>query len=130
MLHDLLAYGKADPGTWILVLGVEPLEHLKDTIVVCGVDAYAIVLDPNSPMVVPFLGIYEYAWWVVTPELDGIGNEVLEQLGYLGSIGHYCGKGTALDERSTVLDSSLHGLKDPLDRLVQVHRSGGALAGI
>jgi hypothetical protein len=69
-LHDLLAYGQADPCPRVLLLGMEALEHLEDPVEMNGVHADAVIPDPYRPATGPFLGLDEYAGWIVTMELD------------------------------------------------------------
>ncbi len=79
-LHDLLAYGQPDTGARIFILSMQSLEHLEQLVVILRIDADAVVLDRDGPLLIALLrsDLYSRRLWPV--ELDGVADEVLEHL--------------------------------------------------
>src|SRR3954468_13455991 len=76
-----------DPGAGVLLAAVQAPEHLEDALGVSLLDSDAVVAydDVPSAGVVDALDAY-LGCHVVACELDGIGDEVLQQLADLGGV--------------------------------------------
>ena len=79
--------GQADAGARVLGAGVEALEDLEDALGVLRLNANAVVLDGKQPLTLAVPGGDMDARRVLAPELDGIGDEVLENQHELRHIG-------------------------------------------
>src|SRR3981081_1494665 len=74
--------GEADAGTLIALLLVDALEHAKEAVLVFGLDADAIILDPQATRAVVCLGPnVEAGQGAAGDELDAVGEKVGEDLG-------------------------------------------------
>lgn len=86
-LHDLLADRQPDAGTDGRRRGVEPLEDHEDPVEVAGLDADAVVLDGEVPVLPLAPGRDPDAGRPPAPVREGVLDEVPEQLRELGGVG-------------------------------------------
>jgi hypothetical protein len=79
-LDDFLADRKPNPCAGVFRPGVQALEDLEDAVGIAGVDSDAVILDGKQPVRTSIGGgdVNSKGGW--SAELDGVANEVLEQL--------------------------------------------------
>jgi len=78
--HDPLTHRQSDASPGMLVLGVESLEHLEDTIHVLGINTDPFVPNGYAPLAPLALGRDVYPRGIVTAVLDRVAQEVLKHL--------------------------------------------------
>src|SRR5262249_42616405 len=106
--HDLLANGQADARAGVLRPGVQALEDEKNPLGMLWGDADAVIADGEDPL--PALGPgadVNARRLSRLAELDGVADEVLEQLGQLGSVRQHRGQVLGADLRAALLDHRL-----------------------
>ena len=76
---DLFAYGQADPRARIAGSVMEALEQHEDAHQMPWIDADAVVVDRNDPLVINTLGGDLDPRRIRRSELDGIADEILKE---------------------------------------------------
>ncbi len=88
-LDDLFTNGQPDACARVLVAGVQALKHLKDTFVVLGIYADAVIAHGKNPIVLVALGRdVDLGGVVLGLEFDGVADQVLKDLDQLWFVGH------------------------------------------
>src|SRR6185437_3924329 len=105
---DLLADGQADAGAGKLFPLVQPLEHAKNLFKVLRINSQSVVFHRKHPFIFSAAGdgdmhLGNAAGALV---LDGISDQVLEQLNELGFIRQDRGQGTMGDQRPPLFDGT------------------------
>src|SRR5574341_1401346 len=88
-LHNLPAYRKTYACAWVLFSGMKTLEYNKDLLEEFRGYAYAIVLYRENPLILIQNSGNMNARRFLTPVLDSVAKQVLEQLDHLHGISHY-----------------------------------------
>ncbi len=117
--HDLLAQAQADAGPVVLVATVQALEHLEDALVLCRIDADAVVGHRQPPPVTVMRGPEGHHWRSVAMEFQRVADQVLEELHTLQAVGPYRRQGTAFDACTGLVDGGLQIGKRFVDHLVE-----------
>ncbi len=92
-LHDSFADREPHAGSRIVLPGMESLKDGEDSIGELGIESDTVVPDGEGPKpVIPIGGDMDLRRYLPT-ELDGVGDQILEQLGQLGRIGLHYGQG-------------------------------------
>ena len=105
-LDDFLADRQTESGAGILA-APQPLEGLKNAVEVRLVDADAVVVDGKLPAVAVARRRHANAGRLLAAELDGVAQQVLEELHQLGLISDHAGQGTGFDPRVVLSDRGL-----------------------
>ena len=96
-LDNLFANGQADAGAGIFFLGMQALEDLKDAVGILRIKADAVIPDETSHSS-PFLpGRKMNPGGLVVVKLDGVGDEILQQLAHLVRIDFQGRQGVVAD---------------------------------
>jgi len=118
--HDLLTYGQTDSRSRILIHGVESLEDEKDPVGILRVDPDPVILYRKEPGPLGTLGVDMNLRRPAVPELDGISNEVLEELEKLAVVGPNRRKGFGSDLRPGLFDCRMKHFKNLPQYLIEV----------
>ena len=123
-LDDFFADGQADAGAGVFAAGVEALEYDEDAVEGFRVDADAVVLDRESPLVlvwkVECVDAYVRRGFAV--KFEGVGDEVLEELGEHGRVAFYGGEGRGFDGGVGILDREFEVVADIGDEPCAIDR--------
>src|SRR5919202_1333994 len=87
--HNFLTDSQSHAGTGILIAGMQALENHKDAIGKLRIDANPVVLNREQPGI--FLSLHSHMnprCFVLLPKLNGVPQQVLEQLHQLGTVRH------------------------------------------
>src|SRR5882762_7462497 len=103
LLHNFLADRQPHAVSGIFGARVQPLKNGEDDILVLSGNADAVVRDRELPFFVFSLCRYRNHQRLFTAELDGIANQVLEQLQELSAIGVHHRQRTLVHHRATFL---------------------------
>jgi hypothetical protein len=103
--HNFLADGQPDAGAGILRPAVQALKNHEDALLVSRSDADAVVPDCKPPGAVVFLGRDLDNRRLLAAKLEGIGEEILEELDELNFIALNGGQGSRTDLRAALLKS-------------------------
>src|ERR1700687_2647545 len=87
VFDDLLADGQADAVARIFAASVQTLEDHENTLGVLRSNSNSVVGHAEQPIVTRFLGRHRDHWWRLSPELDGVSDQILEDLRDLGAVG-------------------------------------------
>ena len=79
--HDFSGNSQADSGTGVLLGGMKTFKNAKDAVPVMGFDAYPIVLHRKNPLPRLALDGNVRLGCCVLLEFNGIGDQVLKDLG-------------------------------------------------
>ena len=107
---DAAADGEPDAVAGQLVAAVQALEHDEDALEVLGLDADAVVAHPQVPLL-PLLGRADVdARRRGAAELEGVADQVLEELAHLVLVGEHRGKtvGGHLGSRQVAVEGGEH----------------------
>src|SRR5213594_2067763 len=103
-LHDLLRDREANPCPRISFTLMKPLENDEDAFAVTRIDADAVVPNRKNPLCPPRLCRGMNHWRGRAPELDGVSNQVLQQLLHLDPVGERGRQRIISDDRTRLLD--------------------------
>ena len=84
--YDLAADGQADAGTGVILAGMEPLKHLKNTFKVLWLDADPVILDGKDPIVPTQPGADLNLRLALVAVFNGVSDQILKELGELRAI--------------------------------------------
>src|SRR6476646_9990293 len=94
---NLPADGQADPGAGIFRLGMEALENDEDALRVLRRNADAVVPDGTMPVGILARGREGDLWRRLAAILDGVADQVLEELAELHPVARHGGQGANRD---------------------------------
>src|SRR5262245_11716046 len=120
-LHDLLTDRQSDPGPWIFALAVQALKDDKDSIQIFRLDSDAVVPYRYQPVPRFLLGLHAHDRCLTAPELDGVANQILEQLCELCRIPLDLRQRLARDSGARLSDCHLQIGQGPVQRPIAVH---------
>jgi hypothetical protein len=95
---DLPAYGKSDAGAGVIAAGVQALEDKENAFKILRINANAVVADREAPCIVKLFDPHVDLWGSLPVELDGIADQVLEELSQLAPIYLECGQGIVCND--------------------------------
>src|SRR5256714_2794295 len=121
-LHDLFADREPDARTRVLVLPVQPLENDEDALEVLGIDPDAVVADVKHPLAVVPLRRNPNLRRARPAELEGVREQIQEQVLQLPGISRDGRQAVARDRRSGFVDRELETLERAVERAVGVRR--------
>jgi hypothetical protein len=96
VLHDLLTNRQTDTGSGILPPRVQALKDGEDPLVICRRDPNAVVAHCKSPLPSPGFRPDVDIWRLLATKLDGVTEEILEQLGRLQTVCHDAGQASGV----------------------------------
>src|ERR1035438_8928198 len=104
-LYDFLADREPNPGARVFRPGVQALKHLENAFGMPRVDSDAVILNRNYPIraAVHRRNMDSRALFL-SPELDGIGEQVLEHLGQLPLVHPQRGQWIPVNASAAFLD--------------------------
>src|ERR1035437_3959894 len=107
-LYDFPADREPNPGARVLVPGMQTLKHPEDAFGMLRFDPDAVILDRNRPLAVAVhRGNVDSRAFFHFPELDGVGEQVLEHLGELPLVRPKRRQWTRVDGSTALLDRNL-----------------------
>src|SRR5688572_20105001 len=87
---DPFTDGQADPGSWVLLPGLDPLENDENALKVIGGNTDPIILHRYNPLMWFFLHPHpDQGLGPSAAKLDGVGDQVLKNLGELRTVSHH-----------------------------------------
>ena len=124
-LHDFLAQRQPNASARVFFTSVEALEDQKDTIEVFGWNANAVVADGkfpagNSALFWQAAGRDMNLRGLLTTKLNGVADEILQELGELHWIPFHRRQGLRLYLRSTFFDGDLQVQQRVFENLTDV----------
>src|SRR5581483_5430123 len=81
LLHDPAADGEPNAGSWVPLAHVQALEHLKDALHMARLDADSVVRHGHLALVAARIGPDAHHGRLLAAELDGVAEQVGEELG-------------------------------------------------
>src|SRR6267143_633317 len=123
--HDPPAHGQPDARARVFAPGVQALKNHEDALEVRRRDADAVV--PNGEYAFGGAGLHADVDLrsLATAELDGVADEVLQQLDHLCLVGHDGGQLIVRHQRARLFDGNTqiraHRAQDPVD-IYRLHR--------
>src|SRR5947209_20159992 len=87
-LDDPAAQGKPDSRPRVRAASMKSLEHAEDSLAVARLEADPVVSHGDLDRVSPSFRVDAHLWGDVrTPELQGVGDQVLQELAHLQRVG-------------------------------------------
>src|SRR5215467_1321047 len=86
---------------------MQSLKYAEDLLVIFGRDSNAVIRHAKQPQAIFSFGRHMNAWRPVAPVLEGIGNQVLEELNEMVLVPWNAGQFIARYNRARLLDSGL-----------------------
>ena len=102
--YDLFANGKPNAGASVFAAGMQALKDKKNSFKVLRLNTNAIIAHAEMPGIQIIFNRNMDLRRALAAELDGVTDQVLEQLGELGRICFDRWQGLACDGCSTLLD--------------------------
>src|SRR5262245_41145294 len=112
-LHDFLADCKPNARAGIAIRAVKALEYIENDLEVARIDADAVVLDSEFPVVIRHPGADMHAQRPLAAELDRVGDEILEHQPDQGFIGPYGRQDIVRDDGAGLVQRTAQSLHHP-----------------
>jgi hypothetical protein len=106
-LHNFLTNRQANASARICRAAVQALKHQEDTLGILWINADAVVPHRKNPVMILTRHPHMHVGWLIAMELDGITDQVLEQLDELARIRCHHWQRIAGDQCSVFLYQNL-----------------------
>src|SRR5216684_1028702 len=101
--NDLFADGQANAVSRVFRAGVQALEHDKNVFRELWRNSDAVIVHAELPSMSGFFSLHGNHWRLLPAELDGVPDQILEELRQLCPVGPHHGKRIVGDHSATLL---------------------------
>ena len=121
-LNNFLTNCKAYTCPTVLLAGVQALKHDENLLKVLGRDSDSVVLDCEEPLLLFLLRSYSDSRGMNRSELEGVADQILENLGELSLVGANRWQRFMIDNGPRGVNFGLQIMQDALDQICTIDR--------